>query len=228
MIPFYASNRATVAGWFAYEIPPGDRLLWTGDDMITIPSHRRIAVPDKVKNTLPNMYLVGFLDGEDFTVEAVPPRSFVTEFQKVYKPRTSVLTTVGLEGTASFYQELEAADKATLHPTVGIHILPDDPVAALDAFKSLGNNWLARHPESEWGVIRSPLLLSPARPLHEAVAEVIKYDPYTCIYTAFSVSGRTYKFTPIYVQDVNRAIPLGTILHLFLNNDEVLGYEAVS
>lgn len=179
MTPIFASNRAQVQNWYAYQHPQGRVVIWDGGI-----NRSRVAtgfwcpitgnivdVDDSLPAKMPKVCLFGHLnsDNDRLTVTGFP---HVNEIMPIVTD-SAVFTPVQYfyddpQARASFMDEvLYGPDflKGTPCDTIDVHQLPEDPQLALEELRSLGPDAVARHPWSVWSVKRSCHFVTNAKPV---------------------------------------------------------------
>lgn len=247
MTPIYASNRADVAGWYAYTPPIyARRAFWDGgvgkrDQGATgfwCPySGNIIDAPDKLIDNMPSVALDCALDGDEVVVTGFPKVEYmvgvagreVTEVNLDYMYE-------GPEQRANFVDEItKGAELIEGYPcrVVGVEKLPDDKHDALDYFRENYPYGVCRHPMSVWSPLRTVFMMANAQPekVHEGrVREIFHHEDMDLIdyVTVWATIEKELKVVPMYVGDNLGECPFWKTkrtITLYCVEDLVIGYE---
>jgi len=188
MTPVYASDRSQVQNWYAYDEPNGRYVFWDGGT-----NRSRVATgfwcpitgnivdaPDKMLAAMPPVCLCGHIQDDRMIVTGFP---HVTDIMPVVSD-SAVFNPVQYfypdpEARASFTDEvLIGPDLIEGSPCELVRViqLPEEQADALETFRSLGPNAVARHPFSVWTTKRSVHLVANAQPLridHCRIREIV-------------------------------------------------------
>lgn len=247
MTPIYASNRADVAGWYAYNLPLyGRRALWDGG---VGPRGQGatgfwcpytgviIDAPDKLLERMPNVALECFIVDDEVLVTGFPElEKLVGVVLKSLPQQTVQEVHVGYGNSVSFLDEIVSGPdllEGTPCRVVPVEKLPDDRVDALGYFRENYRNGLARHPMSIWTPMRTVFYMANAAPLevhqgrireifHHNTLEVIDYV------MVWATVEKEMKVLPLYRGDNQTECPLWKMkshITLYCVKDMVIGYE---
>ena len=245
MTPIYASDRSKIENWYAYRHPDGRRVFWDGGlnrsqaaTGFWCPVTGNIVdVPDSLVASMPPVCLAGQLQGG---------RMIVTGFPHATEILPVVSKSAAFEPVAYFYEDPQArasfCDEVLLGPSllgdspceiVKLIQLPGESEAALEQFRSLGEDAVARHPWSVWTANRSCHLVAnhpPKRVDHCRVREIVCDEQLELIdhITVWETVERLHKIIPMYpgddAVDCDFWEPKRSIA-LYMYGDTVVGYE---
>ncbi len=246
MTPIYASERATIQGWYAYDVPRySRRAFWDGgvgkrDNGATgfwCPYTGVIVdAPDKIIKAMPNICLDCALDGDDVIVTGFPrvgeilgmiTDAFSKEVRYIYDEPGLI---------ANFMDEVAyGADMLVGSPCtmVSVEKLPEDRGPALDYFRQHYPFGIVRHPYSAWTPVRTVFMATNMRPettYEGRVREIYHHDGLDLIdfVTVWGTVEKELKVVPLYQGDDACDCPFWKIkgrIKLFTVEDLVVGYE---
>lgn len=247
MTPIYASERAKLSGWYAYQIPDDTsrRIFWDGGvgkreagaTGFWCPySGNIVDVPDGFAAKMPNVCIDGYLHDGEIIVTGLPKvEDFVGVVVDAFTDETRYLyDEPGLRG--SFADEIHRGDELLGDGPcrmVRVEQLPDDDHAALDFFREKYPFGAARHPLSSWTPFRSCRLVANigANPIHTArVREIHQHPELNLIdfVTVWATVEKELKVIPLYEGDAEPDCPfwkLKSPITLYTVEDVVIGYE---
>lgn len=242
MTPIYASNRIDLSGWYAYDQPEGDLVLWDGG-LSRAKEYSRGGLWDYVKghpvyrdpawlDQLPNLPMFGHLDGDHFNVIDFPHVGLILPYlpSRPNGPQWSLESEDG--GPLPFFvsvlngpQMLETCDVASF---VRCSILPEDKETSLRLARERGDQTMVRHPMSSWSLKRNPLFASVKSPprqrcrIREVTIDDDGYVSQVSVWTNLAV------FSPMYWGDhlpENKVFVPTEPLNVYIGEGIVLGYD---
>lgn len=243
MTPIYASNRIDLSGWYAYQQPPGEVVLWDGG-FNRVNDYSRVGIWSAITGQpiyrdpswlakLPQVPMYGHLDGDHFHVTDFPHVSTIQPFLKLANPAWSLESE---EGTPLPYfvsilnGPIMVAD-CDVASFVRCCILPEDRETSLLAAREMGDNTLMRHPMSVWALKRNPTYASTQRPprVVSRIREVeIDNDGYVGRIHAWTNPETLATFYPMYWGDQypeNNVFVPTERMNLYIAEGIVLGYD---
>lgn len=247
MTPVYASRRAKIGGWYAYQYPASHfrRVFWDGGvgkrqlgaTGFWCPYTGNIVdVPDRLLRDMPNVCIDGFTDGHEVLVTGLPKvEDFIGVVGEAFTDETDYLyNEPGMRG--NFADEIHRGDELLGEGPcrmVPVEQLPDDDHAALDYFREHYPYGAARHPLSPWSPYRSARLVAniQTQPTYEGrVREIHHVDGMNLIdfVTVWATVEKELKVIPLYEGDAEADCPFWKIknnITLYCVEDLVIGYE---
>jgi hypothetical protein len=247
MTPIYASDRANVEGWYAYQPPVfSRRVFWDGgvgkrDQGATgfwCPySGNIVDAPDKLIEAMPSVALDCAVEGNEVIVTGFPKVEYMSDVAG------DELTEVDLDylladpiKTASFMDEIELGEElleGTPCRLISVEKLPDDRDDALAYFREHYPYGVCRHPYSSWTPLRSVYMMANVKPetvregrireiFHSEGTEVIDYV------TVWATIEKELKVLPLYHGDNEGDCQFWQPkqpITLYCVEDLVVGYE---
>ena len=249
MTPIYASNRAKIAGWYAYDLPTNPqtsrRVFWDGgvgrrDSGATgfwCPYTGNIVdAPDRLLGAMPRVCVDGYLIGDEVIVTGLPKvEDFVGVVVEAFTDETDYLyDEPGLRG--NFADEILRGDELLGDGPcrmIRVEQLPEDDHAALDYFREKYPFGAARHPLSAWSPYRSAMLVAnvATKPIYSGrVREIHHSENLNLIdfVTVWATVEKEMKVIPLYPGDSEPDCPFWKIkspITLYCVEDLVVGYE---
>lgn len=247
MTPIYASNRAKIAGWYAFLIPDDStrRVFWdggvgkrmSGATGFWCPYTGNIVdAPDSLLKAMPNVCMDGYLTDDEVIVTGLPKvEDFVGVVVDAFTEETRyIYDEPGLR--ASFIDEIAYGNELFNGGPcrmVQVEKLPDDPHVALDRFRENYMNGLVRHPLSAWTPYRSCRMMGnvTTKPVKTGrVREIVINEDQNFIefINVWATVEKEMKVTPLYEGDENPDCPLWKIkspITLYCVEELVIGYE---
>lgn len=246
MTPVYASNRAEIGGWYAFDlVDDGRRVFWDGGigqrqqgaTGFWCPySGNIVDAPDKMIDAMPDVALDGCIHDGEFLVTGFPK---INHFSTVIQPDDDIVRYIYRDPTklANFADEIlygpELIEDSPVCRMVRVEQLPDDHVAALDTFRDKYPHGIARHPQSVWSPHRSRYIMANLRPdgfssgrvreIHHS--ETMDYIDFVTVWATIE---KELKVVPLYGDDHNPDCPFWKVkqrITLFTVEDLVIGYE---
>jgi hypothetical protein len=247
MTPIYASNRADVSGWYAFDVPLGGRrAFWDGgvgkrEQQATgfwCPYHGNIVdVPDRVARNMPPVGLDCVIVGDEVLVTGFPK---VVHMHGVIDGEPEMEAVKYLYDDPSkvgnFIDELTIGEElidGSVCRMVSVEKLPDDKYAALDYFREKYPYGVARHPMSVWTPLRTVHYAAnmPPETVYEGrVREIYHTDDIETIdyVNVWATIEKELKVVPLYKGDNETDCPfwkIKTPITLYCVEDVVIGYE---
>lgn len=248
MTPIYASSRAKIAGWYAFNLPPDGesrRAFWDGG--VGKREHNAtgfwcpytgniVDAPDKFVGSMPPVCMDGYIFNDEFICTGMPKvddfigivvEAFTDEVDYLYKEP-------GLR--ANFADEIHRGDNLFGNSPcrmVRVEQLPDDDHAALDRFREAYPFGCARHPLSAWSPHRSCRLVANIRtePIYTGrVREIVRHESIDAIdfVNVWATVEKELKVIPMYEGDSDLDCPfwkLKSPITLYTVEEIVIGYE---
>lgn len=247
MTPIYASDRANVSGWYAYNLPVNARrAFWDGgagkrEQQATgfwCPySGNIVDAPDKLIESMPGVALDCAIAGDDVIVTGFPKVEFMVGVSgnEVSEVDLDYLYDYP-EQRANFVDELSRGEsllEGTPCQVVRVEKLPDDKDDALAYFRQNFPYGLARHPFSVWSPLRTVFLMANIQPetVHEGrIREIFHTEDMDLIdyVTVWATIEKELKVIPMYQGDNEGDCPFWQSkqpITLYCVEDLVVGYE---
>lgn len=247
MTPIYASNRADVSGWYAYNVPTyARRVFWDGgagkrDQQATgfwCPYTGNIVdAPDKLIQSMPRVALDCAIDGDEVIVTGFPKVEYlISSVGAQVEPLDLDYMYDNPGQWGNFMDEItRGVDLLGDSPctVVSVEKLPDDKDDALAYFRKNYPYGLARHPYSVWSPLRTVFLMSNVRPVtvHEGrIREIFHCEDFDLIdyVSVWATIEKELKVIPMYHGDNEGDCPFWQSkkpITLFCVEDLVVGYE---
>ena len=246
MTPIYASSRANLANWYAYNYPTtGRRIFWdggvgkreSGATGFWCPYTGNIVdAPDKLVEAMPAVCIDGVIVGDEVIVTGLPRvQDFIGLVVAAFSDQTKYLFDDPTK-QANFADEILRGNELLGDGPcrmVGVEQLPDDQYAALDYFREKYPDGIARHPLSTWTPYRSAWMAANVlvnRFDFARVREIHFIESLNTIdfVTVWATIEKEMKVIPMYPGDDQPECPFWSIkapITLFTLEDQVIGYE---
>lgn len=247
MTPIYASDRANIAGWYAFNMPPGSRrAFWDGGEGkrgqeatgFWCPYEGTIIdAPDDLIEKMPKVALDCVVHNGEVIVTGFPRIEFmVTESGENLK-RLDLDYVQTVDGSAAtFIDELSIGEdllEGTPCRLVHVEKLPDDREEALEYFRENYRIGVCRCPQSVWSPLRSCYMMVNIKPesvYQGRVREVIREEAFDTVdyVTVWAGPEKELNLVPLYDGDDDPDCPLWkpkNKITLYCVEDLVVGYE---
>jgi len=247
MTPIYASDRANIAGWYAFNVPFNTRrAFWDGGEGkrgqgatgFWCPYEGTIIdAPDHLIKSMPKVALDCAINNDEVIVTGFPKIEFmVTESGQdlMELDLDYIITDTGDQ--ANFIDELSAGEdllEDTPCRLVRVEKLPDDPQHALAYFRENYLYGVCRHPMSVWSPLRSVMMMvniTPETVYHGRVREVIRESMFGSVeyVSVWASVEKELNVLPLYEGDEDGDCPIWkpkNEITLYCVEDLVVGYE---